>query len=307
MLVTFGYVHNTRTEQVVFDIIDMEYPYNAIIGRGTLNAFEAILHPAYLCMKIPSEQGPIAVHGSQEAARRAEGSWTDSKAIHNIDGAEACQQYKHKREKAASADQPKPMLLCEDIADQRVLLGSQLSDEQEKTLIRFLFNNKDVFAWTANDLCGVNRDVIEHSLNVDPSFRPRKQRLWKMSDDKAKGARNEVKRLLSAGVIREVTYPEWLANTVMVKKTNGKWRMCIDFIDLNKACPKDEFPLPRIDTLVDAAASLELMSLLDCYSDYHQIWMKKEDEPKTSFITPSGTYCYLWMPEGLKNAGGSFS
>jgi hypothetical protein len=83
--------------------------------------------------------------------------------------------------------------------------------------------------------------------------------------------------------------------------------MCIDFIDLNKAFPKDEFPLPRIDSLVDAAASSELMSLLDCYSGYHQIWMKKEDEPKTSFITPSGTYCYLRMPERLKNAGGSFS
>jgi hypothetical protein len=307
MSVTFGYIHNTRSEQVVFDIVDMEYPYNATIGRGTLNAFEAILHPAYLCMKIPSEQGPIAVHGSQEAARRAKGSWMDSKAIHNIDGAEACKQYKHKREKAASADQLKPMLLCEDIADQKVLSGSQLSDEQEKTLLRFLFNNKDVFAWTANDLCGVNRDVIEHSLSVDPSFRPGKQRLRKMSEDKAEGARNEVKRLLSAGVIREATYPEWLANIVMVKKANGKWRMCIDFIDLNKACPKDEFPLPRIDSLADAAASSELMSLLDCYLGYHQIWMKKKDEPKTSFITPSGTYCYLQMPEGLKNAGGSFS
>jgi hypothetical protein len=124
MSVTFGYVHNTRTEHVVFDIVDMEYPYNAIIGRGTLNAFEAILHPTYLCMKIPSEQGPIAVHGSQEATRRAKGSWTDSKAIHNIDEVEAYQQYKHKREKAASGDQPKPMLLCEDIADQKVLLGS---------------------------------------------------------------------------------------------------------------------------------------------------------------------------------------
>ena len=145
-------------------------------------------------MKIPSEQGPIAVHGSQEAARRVEGSWTDSKAIHNIDEAEAYQQYKHKREKAASADQPKPMLLCEDIAKQKVLFGSQLSDEQEKTLLRFLFNNKDVFAWIANDLCGVNRDIIEHSLNVHPSFRPRKQRLQKMSDDKAKGAHNEVKK-----------------------------------------------------------------------------------------------------------------
>jgi hypothetical protein len=272
MPVTFGFVHNTRTKQVVFDIVYMEYPYNAIIGRGTLNAFEAILHPAYLCMKIPSEQGPIAVHGSQEAARKAEGNWTDSKAIHNIDGAEASEQYRYKkREKAALADQLKPMLVCEDIAEQKVLLGSQLSEEQEKNLLRFLFNNKDVFAWSANDLCGVNRDVIEHSLNVDPSFRPRKQRLRKMSDDKAEGARNEVKRLLSAGVIREVKYPEWLANTVMVKKANGKWKMCIDFIDLNMACPKDEFPLPRIDSLVDAAASSELMSLLDCYSGYHQI------------------------------------
>jgi hypothetical protein len=93
------------------------------------------------------------------------------------------------------------MLLCEDIAEQKVLLGSQLYEEQEKNLIRFLFN-KDVFAWSANDLCGVNRDVIEHSLNVDLSFRPRKQRLRKMSDDKAEGARNEVKRLLSVGVIR---------------------------------------------------------------------------------------------------------
>ena len=139
-------------------------------------------------MKIPSEQGPIAVHRSQEATRRAEGSWMDSKAIHNIDEAKAYQRYKNKREKAALVDQLKPMLLCEDIAEQKVLLGSQLFDEQEKTLLRFLFNNKDVFAWTANDLYGVNRDVIEHSLNVDPSFRPRKQSLRKMSNDKAEGA-----------------------------------------------------------------------------------------------------------------------
>jgi hypothetical protein len=174
-----------------------------------------------------------------------------------------------------------------------------LSDEQENTLLKFLFNNKDVFAWSANDLCGVNKDVIEHSLNVNLAIKPRNQKLRKISDDKAEGARSEAKRLLSAGVIREVTYPEWLANTVMVKKANGKLRMCIDFTDLNKACPKDEFPLPRIDSLVDATATSELMSLLGCYSGYHQICMKKEDEPKTSFITHSGTYCYLRRPKGL--------
>jgi hypothetical protein len=132
-------------------------------------------------------------------------------------------------------------------------------------------HNKDVFAWSANDLCRVDRSIIEHALNVDPSARPRKQKLRKMSKDKVEGAKAEVKRLLTSKVIREVAYLEWLANTIMVKKTNGKWRVCIDFTDLKKACPKDEFPLQRIDSLVDAAAVLELMSLLDCYSRYHQI------------------------------------
>jgi hypothetical protein len=98
-----------------------------------------------------------------------------------------------------------------------------------------------------------------------------------------------------------------LANTVVVKKSNGKWRIYIDFTDLNKACSKDEFPLPRIYSVVDVATTSELMSLLDCYLGYHQIWTKKEDEPKSSLITPSGTYFYLWMLEGLKNVGGSFS
>ena len=83
--------------------------------------------------------------------------------------------------------------------------------------------------------------------------------------------------------------------------------MCIDFTDLNKACPKDDFPLPRIDKVVDDAFNSQLMSLLDCFSGYHQIWMKREDEEKTSFTTPFGTYCFVRMPEGLKNAGQSFS
>ena len=83
--------------------------------------------------------------------------------------------------------------------------------------------------------------------------------------------------------------------------------MCIDFTTLNKFCPKDEFPLPRIDTLVDAAVGLEMLSMLDCFSDYHQIFMKKIDEQKTSFTTPFGTYCYVKMPEELRNTGCTFN
>jgi hypothetical protein len=93
----------------------------------------------------------------------------------------------------------------------------------------------------------------------------------------------------------------------MVQKKSGKWRMCIDFTSLNKACPKDNFPLPRIDKIVDSAAGCEVMSLLDCFSGYHQIYMKEEDKTSTSFITPFGTYFFIRMPEGLKNAGSTFS
>jgi hypothetical protein len=128
-----------------------------------------------------------------------------------------------------------------------------------------------------------------------------------MSDEKTKTAKVEVHRLLEANFIEPVAYPTWLANVVMVQKKSGKWRMCIDFTSLNKACPKDNFPLPRIDKIVDSAARCEVMSLLDCFSGYHQIYMKEEDKASTSFITPFGTYCFVRMPEGLKNDGSTFS
>jgi hypothetical protein len=142
-----------------------------------------------------------------------------------------------------------------------------------------------MFAWSTSDLVGVNRDVIEHQLQVRTNTKPKKQKLRKMADEKIEAAKAEVQRLLDAGFIREVTYPEWLSNVVMVKKKNGKWRMCIDFTDLNKCCPKDDFPLTRIDQIVNSAAASEVMALLDYFSAYHQIWLPPEDEEKTSFST----------------------
>jgi hypothetical protein len=124
---------------------------------------------------------------------------------------------------------------------------------------------------------------------------------------KGKAVEAEVQRLQDAKVVREVKYPIWLANTVPVKKKNGKWRMCVDFTDLNKACKKDDFPLKRVDKIVDDAANSEMLSLLDMFSGYHQIRVRREDEEKTSFITPFGTFCFVRMPEGQKNAGCTFS
>jgi hypothetical protein len=104
-----------------------------------------------------------------------------------------------------------------------------------------------------------------------------------MVEGKVNVAKAEVQRLLGAGFIREVKYPQWLANVVMVRKKNRKWWMCTDLIDLNKWCPKDNFPFTRIDQIVDTIAGNETMTLLDCFSGYHQIWLHKEDKEKTNF------------------------
>src|SRR3954465_1019710 len=116
----------------------------------------------------------------------------------------------------------------------------------------------------------------------------------------------EIARLLAAGFIIEVFHPDWLANRVLVLKKNGTWRMCVDYTDLNKACPKDPFALPRIDQVIDSTAGSELLCFLDAYSGYHQIKMRKSDQLATLFTTPYGTFCYVTMPFGLKNAGATY-
>jgi hypothetical protein len=128
-----------------------------------------------------------------------------------------------------------------------------------------------------------------------------------MSGDRVKSTEAKVQKLLDARIIREVQYPVWVANVVMVPKKNGNMRMCIDFTELNKACPKDPYPLPRIDVIIDQAAGCDMLSLLDCFSRYHQVWMRREDEAKTRFTTPFGIFCFIRMPEGLRNAGSTFN
>ena len=156
-------------------------------------------------------------------------------------------------------------------------VGARMPPQEKEELVKFLKGNIDVFSWDACDTPGINPNFICHHLNVNPSVTPKKQSPWRPFREHAEAIREEVTKLKRAGVIKEVFYPEWLANTVVVKKKSGKWRVCVDFTNLNKACPKDPFPMPQIDQLVDATAGHPL--------------------------TPMGNYHYKVMPFGLKNAG----
>ena len=113
-------------------------------------------------------------------------------------------------------------------------------------------------------------------------------------------------KLKQARAIKEMFYLEWLANTVVVKKKSGKWPVCMDSTDLNKACPKDPFPMPQINQLVDATVGHPWMSFLDAFQGYHQIPLALSDQEKTTFVTPTGNYHYKVMPFDLKNAGATY-
>jgi hypothetical protein len=158
----------------------------------------------------------------------------------------------------------------------------------------------------------VPRELAEHSLHVRLDAKPVKQPLRRFADDRRKAIREELARLLAAGFIMEVLHPDWLSNPVMVEKKKDEpaivkmWRMCVDYTNLNKACPKDPFPLPRIDQVIDSTAGCELLSFIDAYYGFHQILLYQPDQIKTSFITPYEAYCYRTMPFGLRNAGATY-
>jgi len=187
-----------------------------------------------------------------------------------------------------------------------VQIGSLLDEETKTRLIHFLKDNADVFAWLASDMPRIPAEVITHQLEVAPDYRPVQQKKRNFLPKRQKAIDEEVNKLLKAGFIWEAHYPKWLTNVVMVKKANGKWRICIDYTDLNKACPKDSFSLPKIDELVDATTGHQLLSFMDAFSGYNQIWMDPQDEEKTAFIIKKGLYYYKIMAFGLKNAGMTF-
>ncbi|XP_023922882.1 uncharacterized protein LOC112034295 [Quercus suber] len=213
--------------EVNFIVVDVYSPYTAIVARSWLHAMGTIPSTLHLKVKYPSGDQVEELIGSQSTARQCMVA-----AIRHQAGGGSSASDEH---------------------------GAQLPQEKEE-LMKFLKGNLNVFAWNAYEAPEVNPSFICHHLNVNPTVVPKKQPPRRSSKEHSKAVKEEVIRLKQAGTIKELFYLDWLDNTVVVKKKNGKWRACVDFTNLNKTCPKDPFPMPRIDQLVDATVGHPRMS-----------------------------------------------
>ena len=195
---------------------------------------------------------------------------------------------------------------CVPDQPREIRIGSSLSPDERSGLIDLLRSYLDVFAWSYEDMSGLDPTIGQHHLPILPHARPIKHKLRRLHPRWSLHVKEEIQKQLSVGFLSVVEYLEWLANVVPVPKKDGKVIVCVDFRDLNKDNHKDDFPLPHIDMLVDSTAGHPMLSFMDGFFKYNQILMAPEDIEKTSFITEWGTYCYRVMPFGLKNAGATY-
>ncbi|KAK9074310.1 hypothetical protein SSX86_006908 [Deinandra increscens subsp. villosa] len=280
---TIGEGLTRRTIDLTWSIVRAPSKYNAIIGRPAIRALRALTSTAHGLMKFPTPGG-IATVGSA------------SEIVATVDILP----------KLVPKNGIEEWMVCDRYPEQTIKVGSQLSEKWKTALKELLIANSDIFAWQCGDMEGIPSRYIEHHLSIPPGTKPVRQKKRSLCEEHAKVAAEEVKQLLAANIVRRIRYPEWIANPVMVKKPDGSLRMCIDFSGLNETCPKDCYPLPEVDAKIDALASFPIKCFLDAYKGYHQIRMAREDEDKTAFHAPDGTYCYTKMPFGLKNAGATY-
>jgi len=308
---TFGRRSATRKIKIRYLVVDACTSYNALLGRSSLNKLGPIVSTPHLAMKFPTEKGEIeTIYVNQIDVRECYA--VELKMTLKADREDgrnmAAMVYLDPRmndERLEPKEETTSIMLGED-EKQCIYIGGSMPEDLLNKLIAVLRRNNDLFAWKATDIQGIDLEVISHKLSVCQGAKSVAQKRRKLGEERRKAAIEETEKLMQVGSIQEAQYTTWLANVVLVKKPNGKWRMCTDYTDLNKACPKDSYPLPSIDRLVDGASGKEMMSFLDAYSGYNQRQMYEPDIPKTAFTTDTANYCYKVMPFGLQNVGATY-
>ena len=235
-----------------FLIVDASSAYNIPLGRPSLNAIRAIPSIFHMVIKFPTANGVGMVRGDQCIAKECYLESMKQKAVGSI--------YMDELDMRDEMNtRPKPSKELEQVQhdeqpEHLVYIGSKLAKDVRDLLLHFLKRNTEVFALKQEDIGGIDPAMITHGLNISPSFKPIKQKIRSFAPERQKAIDEEVNNLLQAKAIREVEYPDWLANVVLIKKANNKWRLYTDFTDINRACLKDSFPLPHINLIVDTTA-----------------------------------------------------
>ncbi|GJV43803.1 reverse transcriptase domain-containing protein [Tanacetum coccineum] len=250
-----------------FMVVRSPSPYNGIIGRPGVRRIQAVPSTAHRMLKFPVTGGTVTLRSSRIIPLEC--------TMVSRPGAQQPVIDQATEEKIQVAIHP-------EYPEQTVAIGSTLSEEGRKELCDLLRRNLDVFAWKPADMIGVPRHIAEHKLNIREGCLPVRQKKRGQAPERNKAIYEEVKKLVNADIMKEFHYHSWLLNPVLVKKHDDNWRMCVDFKDLNKACPKDGYPLPEIDWKVESLCGYPFKCFLDAYKGYHQIKMAKEDEKKVS-------------------------
>ena len=266
LMLTLGDPTCQATIAVRFLVVDAPSSYNILLGRPSFNVVRAIPSAYHMVIKFTTTNEVGMVRGNQRIARECYSASMKQKAVGNI-----CMDELDIRDKVGIQPTPSEELepiQLDDQSEHLIYIRSRLAKDIRDLLVHFLKQNIEVFSWKQEDMGGIDPTVITHKLNISPSFKPVKQKR-SFASERQKAINEEVKKLLKAKVIREVEYPDWLANVVLIKKAKGKWRLCIDFTDVNRACLKDNFPLPRINLIVDATTGHELLNLMDAFLGYN--------------------------------------
>ncbi|KAM1769028.1 hypothetical protein ACFX12_046917 [Malus domestica] len=316
---TIGTCPYTATITTNFLVVDCLTAYNVILGRTGINDLKVMVSTHMLLMKFPTPYGNGYIRGDQLSARSCYNISVkqqhlpvpkETLSIHdqviktspdeaNLDLHGGNSQPDDPRDdsftqQAQPAEELEKVSISKDYPDRMVKIGTTLSPPIRLTLISFLQENTEVFAWSCEDMPGIYPDIICHRLSIDPKTKPVRQKRRSYDAEQYEAMKAEVEKLKSIGFVPEVNYPTLVANVVLVKKNPTKeslllqkvlWRMCVDYTDLNKGCPKDSFPLPLVDRLIDSTAGCELSSFMDAYSGYNQILMNPPDEEHIAFTT----------------------
>nr|GEY20966.1 reverse transcriptase domain-containing protein [Tanacetum cinerariifolium]GEY25031.1 reverse transcriptase domain-containing protein [Tanacetum cinerariifolium] len=291
LLVKIGDAKHLTSALMNFVVVRSSSLYNKIIKRPRFRKIQAVPSIAYGMIKFSVVGGVITLKSNKiipiecAAVSRPEGQ---PSAAH--------QAIEERIEVEINPDYP----------EQTIMIGSTLIKEGRNKLCDLLQHNLDVFSWNPTDMNGFPRDVVEHRLNIQEGCPPVRQKRRTQAAERNQAIQEEVEKLIDASIMKEVHYHSWLSNLVMVKKHDDSWRMSIDFKDLNKGCPKDGYPLLKIDWKVESLCGFPFKFFMDAYKGYQQIKMAKEDEEKRKFITSQGVFCYSNMPFGLRNAGATY-